>query len=1232
MRNSVEALKSNMDFQRPKEEFIFSFGGMSLRDRPDQIGPTKYPLAINVRGYASKEIRTRPGWAKQFVTGATNGPVTDMRAFATLQTFDAPRILTRNVDDTIWLDTGVQVGSMTLAGYSGGASLIPFRPNESPQPWMYIANGNDYQKFSAPNSLNAVTQQKVGIAEPQLQPEAIPVPTGVNAGLNLVSMYVSHGNPTLTQGGTAGATSSGARISDTVVASFQDPNATTLGTIFSGEPFPMTLQVGSAVAYSRYMFVEVGGTNTQVVDVFPPFIGSITIQSIYYFIGTAGRCIIVPNAPAEPEEGSIYGVSFLSGIRRGALIKVGTEVCYVLSVTFGPDNSIAIETSTVNPHTVLDALTGVPAISVYLSNGNYATQAITSPFDAFAVTAGVGTVSGTPLFNFVNSGAGFQKEDYLHLSVKIDVLTNLTELRFLIDVGDGSFTQNFYYYTIRAADLAQVIANTVTQLAGTASVIQKAAIDEEEAIMANNEGITFSGAQSATGASQWTEIFFPISQLTRVGNDETRSLQTMTKFQLLVNCSGALNVGLGGVFITGGYQPDVGDVGAPLLYRFRGRSSVTGVRSNPSPETRYGVNPRRTGVAVIIPFGLVPYDTQIDTWDVFRYGGSVTQWRYIGSVPLQNVSGNAVFYDNYDDAAATAGEALDFDNFEPWPSVDVPNTGNVIKSSGTAVVVNSTDSDITQYLPGTQITFGGTNVFTFRKRPTPITGTQYLLELVECASSAPSPYLIQEPLIARVFLPYMWGPDASGTVFAVGDQFRPGTCYFTKNNNPDAAPDKYNVEITNPSEPLIGGEIVDGLSYVGSPKRWWALYPQPDNPVQRYNFVELPFTRGLAAPFGHCTDGKRVFYWAKDGIYANDQSLTDADLYQLFPHEGVAGKSYTYQNYTVPAPDYSQAAKFRLAYSNGYLYATYVVQAGVQGPVLVCDLRTGAWSVDIYTGAASCFYSSEQQSASGPSGISVANPSLYVAHFIDNVHAQSSVSKQKDLSNDETTPITCALATFEFDGGDIRAPKQWGDVFIDMQLASAGNGIVPSFNPASLSNPIGTALTVTQAAISRTRLPYNVGGLVVSDFIGLYMQWSDDYTAQMFPTTLYAWQPSFVVQPARDIGFITLGSSFGLKGFAHIRQLLVAYISTAPVTITIVTFDGQDPPNIVLPSTGGLYQKITFPVGPNKGTLFQFQTASTAPFQIFEDDCEVWIGEWGRSDNYSVFRNLGGRPIDAGPI
>src|SRR5439155_7929642 len=127
------------------------------------------------------------------------------------------------------------------------------------------------------------------------------------------------------------------------------------------------------------------------------------------------------------------------------------------------------------------------------------------------------------------------------------------------------------------------------------------------------------------------------------------------------------------------------------------RSKITGAVGNPSPETRYGVNPRRQSVVVSLPSAA--YDAQIDTWDIERYGGTVTSWRYAGSVP----SSAANFIDNFDDDAVGAGDLLEFDNFEPWPVVDIPNNGTASIVNGTVALISTPDVDTATYLPGTLV-------------------------------------------------------------------------------------------------------------------------------------------------------------------------------------------------------------------------------------------------------------------------------------------------------------------------------------------------------------------------------------------------------------------------------------------------------------------------------------------------------------------------------------------------
>ena len=1105
--------------KRPTEAFRFRFGGMKTNSTPDAVGPDKYPYARDVRSFQGTSVQARQGYAPTF---PTNGfPVTDLHTYSALLTDNLPRVLARGTDNNIWL--GQPPGSSsrvgTLAG-SGqlGAAMIPFRPAESPVPWMYIANGADYQKFSAPGVADAVTQQKVGIAEPQF-----PCDAALGGASSFWNTYVFSSNPTYVHGSVASAAVNQTRVTDTVQSVFSDPNFASLLTL--GVSASPSGTYGTS-GYTPQMIVVVGGNNYTVEDVYPAQPTPIGIAAIYYFTGTTGRCVVVPNnqyAGPGTEGQSIYDQDFLASIRRGSLVEFsgGSEICYVLSVTEGPNGTISFETSTTGTHTAAETFTQPAAIQLIGSATVGAT--IVSATVGFNLSgAGIGTqTSSASLGNiFVTSQYSFQPDDYVHVSVVINTLASLNEIKVLFDVGDGSFTQNFYYYTIRVSDIQAAVNNTLTQLGAAQLVTQRALIDQEQAIAARNQGTTQSGDQMTPGDGQFADILIPIGSFTRVGTNQSLSLQNTNAIQFLFNVNAATDASIGVNSVTGGGQPDVGPSGAPYMYRVRPRSSVTGAKGNPSPAPRYGVNPRRIPVNVYLPSA--SYDAQIDTWDVFRYGGTVTSWRKIG----QCASTSTMFLDNFSDDAALAGEELEFDNLEPWPSLDLPlNVASVSVCGTTAVVPLASPGNVLRYLPGNLVQIGSTNVYTLRVRPTLISGSNYLFQFVENAGAGTGlPLSIYEPALANQHLPYMWGPDAAGTVFAVGDSLRPGTLYFAKNYAPDAAPDSYNIEITAPSEPLLGGEVLDGLSFAASPDRWWALYPQSGNPLQRYSVIEQPMTRGLAAPYGHCNDGKSLYWWAKDGIYSSSKgSLTDADLYNLFPHDGVAGANYIYNGQAVYAPNYANAGTFRLVYCNFYLYAIYTDQSGIYRK-LTLDTRTGAWVVDT-DGMCSAHVPDQQLGPVLTSGASQPYQIMYVGSPAGGVSVPIAAAA-----------VSCVIATVEWDGGDLRAGEQWGDAWAYL-TPQAPAGVVVT--PMALGAPVAPSVTILPAGGGVAQTPISLGGELLSDFLGLQFAWTEDYTRQLTPTLLQAWQLSFIPKPEMIADRITDWYNAGTEAAKYVQGFLL---------------------------------------------------------------------------------------------
>lgn len=1107
------------EYSRPPG-FRFTFSGLNLLEVPDALAQDKYTVAQNIRADAVGSIRTRPGYATLFSI-ASSRPITDIKAYASLGTDDLPRFLCRDDQNRIYLDSG-PLGT-TMGGLLGsGVIMIPFRPGASPQSWMYVCSQEDYQKISAPNSLGAVTAQKVGIAEPQTACDAAPTaPQYTDVSSNAAGW---------TNSGTAGALSDATRSTDTVVAIFAD---SVVSSRYSVQIAPtVTYQQGEVLTFNK----SGGGTFSAVVqDVIPPIPAAMTIAAIRYVSGSTGHCYLVPTQMP-------IGAGGIGTLRRGALIKLkNTEVVLVWSVVEGIDGSVCIETSTVGTYVVGDAVAGIPALIVDGISALVVGQTVSSACISSSITVGIGQIfrtfaAGTnPFANVLGTSALLpQNDDFIHCSILVSDYTQINEIKILfnIDAGVATFDTNAMMYSIRPSDLAKVVTSnqTLIQAQGIAAQIQT--IEDQIASLQANYNIPYQAReqaieqlqnalaqlqaqqsalasppeQSASGSNQWTEVMFPITDLIRIGDDQNRSLATCTGLDIVVNAISTVTVKIGSIWIGGGGQPDTGDSGAEYAYRAVPRNVTAGAKGNGSPTMRYGVHPRRQPVTVKLPSA--SYDSQIDTWDIERYGGTIPSWRWIGSAP----STATTFSDNYFDDAASAGDEMEVDNFEPWPSVDLPYSvssggGTTITVVGTWITISGPTSwpaNIGKWMPGTLIELVGLGSVTLRARPTRLSSTSYLFEIEECfGSNSPTKLTIQEPKVANQHVPYIWGPNENGDIFAVGDPLRPGTIYISKSNNPDSAPDSFNVDITDPSRPLLGGACLIGKSLAGSTDQWWALYPSFTT-TQRYTPIPISIGRNLISPYAHCTDKASLYFWMKDGIGltagSGYENLIDADLRTLFPHEGVSGQNITRNGVTFYAPDYRRVATFRLAVGNGFLIADYQDSTGTPR-TLVCDLRRKAWSTDVYHDPICIHYFLEQQ----PATITGLPISIYPSLVMCDTAGKA--WKQQDLSNDNASPIAAVVSTFEFDGGDLRAGQEWGDFYIALS-APAGATVTPQSNGSDLVS--GTAIS---ASASRQFTQVSVGGHQLANSVGLKISWTDNFSSQSIPTRLDIWQPSFIPKP-----------------------------------------------------------------------------------------------------------------------
>lgn len=906
-------------------------------------------------------------------------------------------------------------------------------------------------------------------------------------------------------------------------------------------PAVVNLYIGGSPAsdiknYSRFMWVTPSSTNSpcMVQDVFQPIAGPIGIQSIFYYSGTTGKCIVVPQNMGSEGEGvseSIYGPTLLNSLRRGALVQIGTETCMVLSVTRGPNNTICFETSTTSNHTNSEQLTGVPAIQI-AGTANVGDNVTGNAYNS-SITAGIGTATATLGANvFLANNTPFQSEDYMHLSVLADHIENINEIKFLLDCGDGSFTQNFYYYTIRPSDIQAGIQNTLTQLGVAQIVSQRETIDEERAAMARNQGQTASSSQSVPGELQWSEIVFPLSALTRVGGDQTKSLQTVTKVQVLVNANATVGFDWGAISVFGGNQPDVSFTGLPVRYVIRPRSSATGTKGNPSPEMRYGISARRQKIQVLLP--AAPTDSQIDTWDIFRMGGALDHYVYVGSVPTSQTA----YYDNYNDADLMDSPGLERNLFQPFPTVGPPikasmtSYGTIINLSVDTPYTNL-PNDIGRYLPGNIINIGDTT-YTLRSRPITLASNSYQFEVVENAGYQTSMWLyVYEPKIAKSPTSYVWGPDSNGRMFAVGDTYRPGFVSTTNPSDPDSSGDDA-AEICPPSEPLQMGALLGMTPVVASASRWWRGFPTQSG---SYNWNEIPVGEGVEFPWAVCSDGQYVYFLTAHGISRHaggaSESLTDADLYNLFPHEDVYPSAVTYNGKTITPPGYQYGSQFRLSTKGGFLFFDYVDINNAQ-QTLVMNTKTKNWvSKDVYADSITV-----RDVITRPPNVSGGKPEQQMLC--------GSVSGAIYAENSTPTPglgevVSCIVATPEEMQGDLRAPKLYGDAVVDAE--AAGN---ITATPMFFGNPYISPTTIVTGG--RALAIVSVGGEYLARSMGLYLSWVD----QGAITSLYLWQVSYIIKPEFTQNRFEDWNTSGTPGNKFYQGfLLMADTQNAAKTLTI---------------------------------------------------------------------------------
>ena len=372
-------------------------------------------------------------------------------------------------------------------------------------------------------------------------------------------------------------------------------------------------------------------------------------------------------------------------------------------------------------------------------------------------------------------------------------------------------------------------------------------------------------------------------------------------------------------------------------------------------------------------------DPQVDKIDIYRMGGALPNFTYVGTA--QNTS--AAYNDILSDIAAVDNPLLEFDNFEPFPSIDLPRKG-ILNSTSQVLSYVSGDHFNIRWLPGTIILIGSPEQVAYVSVRRPASTTSWDMTNND-PTITPIPdgtnliWNIAEPDLAQQPLAYLFGPtDNIPYEFGVGDPLRPGTLYWCKGSNLDSAPDTNQQEVTDPSEALVNGVMSGGLGVLFSIKRAWVILPNFFNALATVTGTEgstwtlqaTGITRGLFIPRCLAVEGGGgIYFRVDDGIHtsksgSNSISITDDTLYPLFTHEGSTQVAVTRNGVTIQPPDDTRPEMQQFSIQGPYLYWDYM-GLDENRHSFVFDTAAAGWVWDTYTTSPTIHAANQGESVQG---------------------------------------------------------------------------------------------------------------------------------------------------------------------------------------------------------------------------------------------------------------------------
>lgn len=1235
-------------FQRPHPRPFPSEGVSLSRVLDSKTKSTKAPWLRNLTIDADGAIVIRPGIKNKY-SGvppiANKTPVHTIRRISDKQTGNSAILY--GVQDHLANDIGGVLTD--LGGHFSGnpLSIIPWRPTQSALTHAYIYDDSLQAKIAVnsiftqsigvgPPSLPPVVElQKKGWAEIATTSSTTGWDTHTDGGVSGPGV-IWNGDVILDT-----------RINAVPITFFliDDPAGPAGDTGMSWLPSDMTnmgvgaiLQITGTGSGGPYVSYEI------VTEVYPATQTNTRILACNYDNGTTGLCTIQParwseqytrNAVVEiigATTEKLRIIECVQGFDGSWCFRVNAQNFHILGDTLQILGSFRVEPS--GTYTGFHAPYTISSFGIEVSNvssGGAAGQGWTDlplspPLDMSRISTAAGVMGG--------NGQALTVNDYMHLSTKCVDWTNIQMVRVLLGIqGDGSVDKNAYYYEIEQSILvaAATGSQTVTQVtrSGNGLLANPAigrfpynktivpidsgddsgsfspfTIPSDQLPTSGGSGLNpFPGgpgpasstsgnplpsAQSGTGSNQWGEIVWNVGSMFRIGSDPSKTLSAVDVIRIevtFITPAVDTSVSFGSLTMFGGDGPDIGGIGTPYSYRYCYRDSLTGARSDYSPDTltRYGLLAYRNNVLVQCT-GNSNAGAASDKIDIERFGGLTGAWCYVGTIDDPGPATTTTFIDTIDDTTALQNLPLsDHRVIKPWvrrlgPIQSAANSivsGSSLVDAGSIIPLN--------LIPGSLILVNGIAT-TFRRFLGAYTGGGVVVELTDSLGNlggvrfnVPTPDVYGEP-IGRVFGPF------ANCMFALDGTY----VRWTEGNDPDVTHVNNYLEITDPTDVCVAGFVFNGRAGVLTTKR---LFSIDGDPVNGFIATEVPYGKGAFTPYGLAV-GPNIAWIARDGIYESDgnlpRSLTSADLSSIFPIEGRPGSDTN--GTSAPVLSLSEQQYLRLQYlDDGSLMFTYRDNAQQYHQLRHVWAQDGRsrWFPYDYALPIGMFYAVDGDGQTGVLAGGADTPSGMVY----------TVGGSTNPTTDDGAGFICNIRPFLDDFDDPRSNKYVGDLIVDTDTGGLAGNIVATLFQDDMSVSTALGNIVQSPGRQQTRFDLNGGNGVRGRNFSLDLTWTTEANKTQ---RLYLYELSMLSRPETIGQRATDYELAGYEGDKFIQAIKITADTFGADKTLLLQYDGnQTGATITINHNGMLRDTYSVPV-PYNARLVRIACSDNTPWELYD--------------------------------